>query len=442
MPQTQDKPINPPSVVYPQTEINDLIGNPPGWLLHSGISMVAIITSILLVGAFYFRYPDKLVGQGILTSSTPPIEIISRTNGYIETILFEEGEEVSKGDIILHINNTTDQAQLAQLQDWIEKYENVKDPRKLLSLSFVKNLQLGTVQAEYANLQLRYNELVLTLKDGVVFQQINNINREIEKIKSLNASQEKEKSIFAQELNFAKKDLERNRDLNIGGAISDVDMERVNTSLLQKERQYQGMNNVIIQNNIRTEQLELEKLKLREQRSKTIQGYQFSISEIIARIRSSIKDWSKAYMLEAPIDGKVTFTKEIYAKKNLKQGQIIGYILPISHKGRYISALLPSTSVGKIEIGQKSILKFDAYPYKEFGAVIATVAEISKIPELNKDGEPLYELRIPIPDIIVTDYNDTIQYKPKMSVIAEIVTEDKSVFTRIFDQFISIIKNT
>ncbi len=331
---------------------------------------------------------------------------------------------------------------MAQLQDWIEKYENVKDPRKLLSLSFVKNLQLGTVQAEYANLQLRYNELVLTLKDGVVFQQINNINREIEKIKSLNASQEKEKSIFAQELNFAKKDLERNRDLNIGGAISDVDMERVNTSLLQKERQYQGMNNVIIQNNIRTEQLELEKLKLREQRSKTIQGYQFSISEIIARIRSSIKDWSKAYMLEAPIDGKVTFTKEIYAKKNLKQGQIIGYILPISHKGRYISALLPSTSVGKIEIGQKSILKFDAYPYKEFGAVIATVAEISKIPELNKDGEPLYELRIPIPDIIVTDYNDTIQYKPKMSVIAEIVTEDKSVFTRIFDQFISIIKNT
>ncbi len=441
MPQNNDIRVIQQNSTQSHTEIRDLIGNPPGWLLHSGISMVAIVTSILLVGSFCFKYPDKLVGHGILTSTTPPIEIISRTNGYIDLIIFEEGEEVNKGDIIIQINNTTDQAQLAQLQDWIEIYKNIKDPRDFLNLSFVHDLRLGTIQGEYANLQLKYNELVQTLKDGVVFQQINNLSREIEKIRSLNGSQEREISIFTQELELAQKDLERNENLNRDGAISDVDLERVKTSFLQKERQYQGMNNTIIQNNIRIEQLELEKLKLQEQRSGTIKNYQFSIAEIMARIQASIQNWNKTYMIAAPINGKITFTKDISMQKNIEQGQTIGHIIPSNHQEAYISAILPSANIGKVEKGQKAIIKFDAYPYKEYGVVTAKVSEISKIPEIDKEGIPQYEVKISVQDTIVTDYQDTILYKPKMTVIVDVITEDKTIFGRMFDQFLSLVNN-
>ena len=439
MPENTDIEITIQSEEINHLEINDLIGNPPGFLLRSGISMIAVVTSIILIGSYFFKYPDKLTGIGILTSNTPPIEIVSRTNGYIEKMHVSEDREVEKGDVILYINNTTNKAELLILQQWIDDYEKVLDSRDYLGLEFIKDLQLGAIQAEYASLQLLFNEMQSTLRDGVVFQQINNISREVAKINTLTVSLDKEKNLYAQELEMARKDYERTKSLEAEKVVSALELEKVKTVLLQKERQFQGMNNNMIQNNIRIEQLELEKLKLKEQRSNTLQDYQFKIAEVIARIRASIENWNKTYTVEAPIDGRVTFSKEVVENGNLQAGQIIGYVLPSTNVKNYISAILPSTNIGKIEKGQKAIIKFDAYPFKEYGTVTAEVNSVSKIPEEGEDEIPLYEIRIELPKTIVTDYQDTIVYKPKMPVTADIITADKSVFHRIFDQFYSIL---
>jgi multidrug resistance efflux pump len=422
------------------TEINDLIGNPPNWLLRSGIMMIAIVTGIILTGAYFFNYPDKLSGTGTLTSTTPPIEIISRATGYVDKIHIAEDHFVNKGDVILYISNTTDQRQLEILQLWIEKYESITDPRDYLNLEFEKGLQLGAVQGNYAGLQLRYNELVQTLKEGIVFQQVNNLSEEILKIKKLSESQLKEKGIFKNELELTEKDFKRNESLNGDGAISDFELERAKTLLLQKERQYEGMNNTIIQNNIRIEQLELEKLKLGKQRTNLIKDYQFAIAEEIARIRASIINWIHTYTIQAPISGKVTYAVNINEQKNLQQGEPIGYIIPESADAKYVSAIYPTSNIGKIEKGQKAILRFDAYPYKEFGSVVSRVGNVSKVPTINKEGLAVYEVKIPLEEVIITDYTDTIKYKPNMTILTEIVTEDKTVFERVFDQFLSLIK--
>lgn len=422
-----------------QTEINDLIGNPPNWLLRSGIMMIAIVTGVILTGAYFFNYPDKLSGTGTLRAATPPIEIISRATGYIDKIHVAEDEFVNKGDVILYISNTTDQEQLEILQQWIEKYENVTDSRLYINLEFEKGLQLGELQGDYAGLQLRYNELQQTLKDDIVFQQINNLSREIAKIKTLNKSQRKEKVIYKNELELTKKDYKRNTKLNSDGAISDLGLEQVKTVLLQKERQYEGMNNTIIQNTIRVEQLELEKLKLREQRSHTIKDYQFAIAEIIARIRASVTSWKNTYTIEAPISGKITYSVNINEQKNLQQAEPIGYIIPDKSEEKYVSAIYPTDNIGKIEKGQKAILKFDAYPYKEFGSVIGRVESVSRVPTVNKEGASVYEIKIPLEEVIITDYTDTIKYKPNMTIQTEIITDDKTVFARVFDQFLSLV---
>ena len=433
-----DIQISPPA--QRTTEINDLIGNPPSWLLRSGIMMIAIVTGIILTGAYFFNYPDKLSGTGRLTSATPPIEIVSRATGYIEKIHIAEDEFVNKGDAILYISNTTDQDQLEMLQKWIEEYERIIDTKQYLDLKFEKGLQLGAVQGDYAGLQLRYNELQQTLKEGVVFQQIDNLSREIAKIKKLNKSQRKEKGIYKNELELTEKDYKRNESLNSDGAISDLELEQAKTALLQKERQYEGMNNTIIQNNIRIEQLELEKLKLGEQRSNSIKDYQFAIAEVIARIRASVTNWTNTYTIEAPISGKMTYAVNINEQKNIQQGEPIGYIIPENADEKYVSAIYPTGNIGKIEKGQKAILRFDAYPYKEFGSVIGKVGSVSKVPTINTEGMAVYEVKIPLKEVIITDYSDTIIYKPNMTIQTEIITEDKTVFERVFDQFLSLIK--
>jgi len=423
-----------------QTEIDDLIGNPPSWLLRSGIMMVAIVTGVILTGSYFFKYPDKLSGAGTLTSATPPIEIVSRATGYIEKLHVADNEYVNKGDAILYISNTTDEGQLKILEIWIEKYERVIEPQDYLDLEFEKGLQLGAVQGDYAGLQLKYNELQQTLNEGVVFQQIKNISREIAKIKTLNESQQREKGIYKKELQLSKKDYKRNEGLNSDGAISDLDLEKAQTSLLQKERQYEGMNNNIIQNSIRIEELELEKLKLGQQRSTVIKEYQFAIAEVIARIRASVTNWTHTYTIEAPLSGKMTYAVNVNEQKNLKLGEPIGYIIPENADEKYVSAIYPTENIGKVKKGQKVILRFDAYPHKEFGSVLGMVESISPVPSVDLEGVIVYEIKIPVDEVIITDYADTINYKPNMTLHTEIITEDKTVFERVFDQFLSLIK--
>lgn len=421
--------------------MNDLIGNPPSWLMRSGITMVGIVVGTVMLATYFISYPNKLSSTGILTAENPPIELISRATGYIENMHKEEGAVVEKGEPVVYISNTTDKDQLRTLEQWITKYRKVNDPRQYLNLTFPSDLQLGSIQADYGRLQLQYNELCRTLKDGVVFQQMNNLTREIIKIRSLNQSQEREKEIYGKELAIANKDHNRNDQLLSSGTISEVAYEKAKTTLLQKERQYESMNNTIIQNNIRMEQLSLEKLKLQEERSNIIKKYQFSIAEAITNLKTGIKSWGDTYTMHAPIAGTVTYTSVINPKRTIEQGQLLGYVTPKENAQSYISAKYPTNNLGKIEKGQKVILKFDAYPYKEYGTVISKVGNIGSLPEVNKEGKSYYEIQIPVASKILTDYDKEIPYKPNMTAQVEVITEDRSIFERIFDQFLRLTKD-
>ena len=67
--------------------VSEIIGNIPGRFLYSGITMIAIVTATILVMSHFIHYPDKIISVGSLTSDTPPIEVVSRTNGFIEDII-------------------------------------------------------------------------------------------------------------------------------------------------------------------------------------------------------------------------------------------------------------------------------------------------------------------------------------------------------------------
>jgi len=127
-------------------------------------------------------------------------------------------------------------------------------------------------------------------------------------------------------------------------------------------------------------------------------------------------------------------------KKSVQNGQPLLYISPSGSSENYISAIYPSLNIGKLSKGQKAIIKFDAFPYKEFGMVISEVTSISLLPEIDEDGMSNYEIVIPLSDTIITDYNKQIDIKPKMTATIEIITEDRSILQRIFDQFLSLIQ--
>jgi len=421
--------------------IEDLIGMPPGFLLRSGIAIVGLFTITMLSLTYFISYPDKISCRGNLTSSFPPIELVSKAPGYVEEIFVKNNTTVQKGEPILSLHSTTNVDQLDELKEWIKKYKATTNQWQYLNLDLPKNLNLGNIQKSYAQLQLQFNGLKQELRNDIYAQKVAILGNEINKIEEVNKSKNRELSFLLKEMKIVRKDQSRNNKLFDAGAISEVEFENIEKGVLNKERELESISSFVLQNDFKKEQLALEQVQLQEEQSNNIQQFEFILSEIIANIEYEIAMWSESFLIKSTMDGVVSFATELAEKKAVMSNEVLAYIIPENKNTSYISARLPHENIGKIESGQRAILKFDAYPYKQFGSVDGLVKNISQLPERDASDRSVYEVIIPLKSVIRTDYDKVIESRPKMSVQVEIITEERSLFERIFDQFLRLTKD-
>lgn len=64
--------------------MQELLGNPPSWLVRWGISVFAGIIAILIIGSSLFRYPQIIEAPIVVTTEQPPTWVIAKSSGKIE----------------------------------------------------------------------------------------------------------------------------------------------------------------------------------------------------------------------------------------------------------------------------------------------------------------------------------------------------------------------
>ena len=109
-----------------------------------------------------------------------------------------------------------------------------------------------------------------------------------------------------------------------------------------------------------------------------------------------------------------------------KQGDEIMTIIP-GDKNYYGNAKVQIAGSGKIKIGQKINIKFDNYPYGEYGIIEGSVQSISLIPKENT-----YNVTAQLLNGLLTSYGKKLEFKSEMSGQAEIITEDLRLIERFF----------
>jgi multidrug resistance efflux pump len=160
--------------------------------------------------------------------------------------------------------------------------------------------------------------------------------------------------------------------------------------------------------------------------------------ESLHQLKTAIVKWKQIYLLSAPIDGKISFFNNYWAThQNIKEGDQVMAIVP--HGNMRIVGLLslPLQGSGKVEAGQRVKIKFESYPYQEFGIVEGVVDNKSLLP---KDNQSIV-VRVTLPNGLKTTYNKELKFDQQMQGLAEIVTEDRRFIERVFDKLISAFKN-
>ena len=422
-------------------EIQDLIGKSPGWLLRSGIALVFFVSLVLLFFASIIKYPDKISSTGVLTSSNPPIALRSKISGRVEEVFASNGDQLQKGEPILYIRSTVKRKDVESLKVFMSQYLK-STLSKMRTLEMPRDLSLGPMQASYGQLFLKFSEYKQILRNTITSSQIQNIERETTQTDKLNETLTREADIYKTERTLIEKDHQRQQQLYKDGVISEQELEQSAARVSQYDRQKEAMQKTTIQNDIRKEALGLEKNKIIEQRNNTLQQYRFAIAELFESLKMGIVEWEDKHYVRAESEGSIELSTAISKNVFISPEILLGYIMPTNDvEDKYIRALVLSERKGKIEKGSKVIVKFDAFPYKEYGVIISKVESLSLLSTaIDQEQNKYYELIVPV-ESLITEYGEEIEYSPEMSAVIEIITEDRTILGRIMERFYDLIQN-
>ncbi|HIP33967.1 MAG TPA: HlyD family efflux transporter periplasmic adaptor subunit [Bacteroidia bacterium] len=284
---------------------------------------------------------------------------------------------------------------------------------------------------ENAYIQYRLNKDLQPFQNDAIANKITTteLRRRLANLKS-------QKEIQKAELNFKKKDLDRNKSLFDKGIIAAQEYESKQLGYLQAERNFKTMAASISQ--------------LRESISnakKTSRGTEISstkeemillkkVIQSLNQLKQQIKNWELRYVLQSDINGNVSFLNFWSKNQNVNQGDLVFTIIPTENSSFIAKLKTPAQNSGKIKIGQKVNIKLANYPEYEFGMLKGTVKNISLVP--NKDG--LYLIDVSLPKALITSYNKEIAFKQEMQGTAEIITEDLRLIERFFYQFRRVLQ--
>ena len=187
-------------------------------------------------------------------------------------------------------------------------------------------------------------------------------------------------------------------------------------------------------------QLDQQILDLQLQESKEQNQQEIAIEEAQQNLKSQIKQWKQRYLIISPIDGKVTFTKIWSKNQNVQTGEIVATIIPQKATDIIGKVEIPAVGVGKVKLGQTVNIKFDNFPYMEFGLLRGTIKSISLIPIQTENGV-IYTAEIEIPDTLISNYGRHLKFSQEMTGTADIITDDIRLLERFFNPLKSIWRN-
>lgn len=161
-------------------EVQEIMGQFPSWILRCGISTIAIILLVLIVGSFFFYYPDTITVPVTLTTSKPPVEVYTQSSGRLDSILKYNGQKVKANETLAIIDNSANYNDIKDVHVLLNKYWiGTRNKMALYSKLRNKEWALGDVESSYCT-------FIRTLHDYINLYKANNVSLNDKAILELN----------------------------------------------------------------------------------------------------------------------------------------------------------------------------------------------------------------------------------------------------------------
>ena len=416
-------------------EFQEVLGSVPPWILRWGITVLAVVVVVLLIGSAVIKYPDVISARIVLTGSTPPATLVAHASGKIKELYVKDNQEVKTGEYLAVIDNPANTSDILYLKNYLSKFQ-ITDSQ-LLTLN--SQLSIGSLQQLYTSFHttlFEYTEyqrlLYYPQKKKMTLERIAQYEKQYKTL--LN-----QQRITEEQFLIVQKQFNRDSLLHIKGVISDQDLETAKNTFLQSLAARENMHSSLQNMQIQIGQLKESLLDTEEQGTEKLTGLQTQLQSLVSQLKTGIEDWELNYVLQAPIDGKITFTNYWVENQNVTAGGAVFTIIPNGTIPMIGKALLPVARSGKVKEGQKVNIRLQNFPENEYGILRGTVQHISLVPVQNGETA-FYSVEIALSSGLITTYKKELPYLSDMQGQADIITEDLSLLERLVLPIKKILK--
>ncbi|MBX9448396.1 MAG: HlyD family secretion protein [Taibaiella sp.] len=403
-------------------------------LARYGTPITCMVLAVVALFTWWIRYPETVISVARLTGTNAPKPVIAHVPGRLQLLLKDNGDEVERDDVIGCVETTADigevlkfEAFIGQLYHSIERNDN-EGIEELMDLSFSN---LGELQADYQGFvqsYLPYRDYVL---GDYVEKKKSLLNKDISIVRKSRQVLREQEQLSRQDLDLNHTTLDKNKKLLEEQLISEQEYRELTSQHINKKMAEPQMKSGYISNESQLNAINKELVEI----DNMVARQKTEFRQAVYNIKSRIEEWKQRHLLMASEKGKLSFSSFLQENQVVEAGQVLAYIMP-EHSRMYMETLVPQNNFGKVAAGQKVMLRFDAYPWQEFGTLMGTIGYISPIPV----DSGYYLAKISLPEKLVTNYSREIPFVEGLMAQSEIVTKDMRLAESLYYDLVKTLR--
>jgi hypothetical protein len=398
--------------------------------------IILLIAACLVFFGWTIKYPDLVKGQISISAPQSPVKLVAAVSGKMD-IMAPPGDSVKAGAYLAVIKNpavTTDVVLVDSLLNRINIYRPDYGIRRSF---FPEKVSLGELNNKYfAFLTALYQYLDYYHTDPIG-QQEKITQSLLEENRQLLATANDQSGILERKYRLAERDFKRDSNLFANQVIDRSDIDKSNLNLINYEQEAKAISKDIYSDKYQMEEASNKLQQLAVQRIDKERELRVGLFNSYFELKESIRQWEKTYVFIAPFDGKIDYLNFWKSGDYVSSGKEVFSVIPPG-KEVFGQVYLPETGAGKVQVGQDVIIKLNNSPYEEYGIMKGQVRSMSLVTNQQVDGNSqnksdVFLVTVGLPGGLTTNYGRPLHFYFDAKGSAEIVTRDRRLYERLFD---------
>lgn len=413
-------------------------------------AVVIWLTTILLALALAWAYLGQIdivaVGNGRVSNDGSVKVVQSASYGVVKRITAQEGQRVHKGDVLVELDKTTAEKELATTAQSLNIARAERDILRRLAMGNgaddIINSAGVSDEAKAVLREFTASQLALAgAKEQALKGSIASHQRQLQFNQQTKAQLEGEVQKLKDRQVKVKQKLESANAIERIRLQNELDTLEQRITTANSAATSQGQQ--VLQSQLTLAQAQSQSQVSLAETNSSISGQVIAQEQRIAELENNLakaKRTLEQTTITAPVDGTILAlnTRTIGGVVNVAER--IAQIVP-DNDLLYVDVTLDNQDVGFVRVGQRVVIKVATYPFQRYGYLEGTVENIS--PDAIQDEKKglVYKAKVKLSGANSSKKN-RLKLLPGMSVSAEITTGKRRIIEFFLDPLMTHVDDS